>query len=152
MSSKVGVLLINVGTPDAPDVPAVRRYLREFLSDRYVISLPYLARMLLLYGVILPFRPKRSAKAYQAVWTEQGSPLRVYSQQCADTLQQVLGDGYRVVLGMRYGQPSLSEAVNALPVDCNEVVVVPLFPQYAQATTKTSVLAARKLLHGHFNY
>jgi ferrochelatase len=136
-----GCLLVNLGTPDAPTVPAVRRYLREFLMDPRVVDLPWLVRALLVYLVILPFRPKRSAHAYAKVWdASRGSPLMFHTRDLADALGAALGDTWKVAVGMRYGAPSITAGLADL-ADCDDVVVVPLFPQYAEATSG-SVIAA----------
>src|SRR5689334_15368824 len=100
-----GLLLVNLGTPDAPRPREVRRFLREFLADPRVLDIPVLLRFLLLYLFILPFRPKASSKAYQAVWTEEGSPLLVHGRALAASLSQRLEGEYDVALGMRYGNP-----------------------------------------------
>lgn len=143
--TKKGLLLINIGTPDSFDVRAVRRYLREFLSDKRVIDLPIIFRYLLLYCFILPFRPQKSAHAYQAIWTEQGSPLLYYSQQLCDKLQKKLGDNYHVVLGFRYGTPSIGEALEQLKT-CEQITILPLYPQYSSAATGSSIEKALQLL------
>jgi ferrochelatase len=135
---KRGLLLINLGTPDAPAVPAVRRYLREFLSDPRVIDLPSLVRYILLYCFILPFRPQQSTHAYQRIWTEQGSPLLTNSMALAATVAKRLQATHSVVLGMRYGQPSLTHALAQL-ADCDEITILPLFPHYASATTGSCI-------------
>lgn len=135
----IGVLLVNLGTPDAPTTSAVRRFLAEFLGDRRVLDLPAIPRALLLYGVILPFRPRRSARAYQAIWTPEGSPLRVEGEALARDLQAALGQGYQVELAMRYGRPGLDEALDRL-AGTGDIVVAPLYPQYASSTTG-SILA-----------
>ena len=135
---KKGLLLINIGSPDSPDIPAVRRYLREFLSDKRVIDLPALLRYILLYGVILPFRPRKSAHAYQAIWTKKGSPLISYSEQLCEQLQQHLGEDYKVVLGMRYGTPSILNALKQLKT-CEQITILPLYPQYSSAATGSSI-------------
>ena len=141
-----GVLLINVGTPDAPDVASVRRYLREFLSDPYVIDIHPIARWLLLHLVILPRRPAVSAAAYQKVWTDEGSPLRVHGLALAKALEQELGDGHRVVLGMRYGSPSIRDGLEALSrAGARRIVVFPLYPQYASSSTETSLVEVRRV-------
>lgn len=140
--ARATVVLINVGTPDAPTTPAVRRYLREFLSDPRVVDLPPLGRWALLNFVILPFRPKKSAALYRAIWTEQGSPLLVHGRALAAALQQELPHA-RVVLAMRYGSPALAEALACAD---ERVVLVPLFPQYASATTGSALAEARRLL------
>ncbi len=142
-----GVLLINLGTPRAPTVRAVRAYLKEFLSDPLVIDVPWLVRQILLRAVILPFRPKQSAHAYQQIWTDEGSPLLVHSLQFKDALQTVLGDEYRVELGMRYGEPTIQAAVQKLyKKGCHKVLVFPMFPQYSSAASGSALLAAKSQL------
>ncbi|MEE8141487.1 MAG: ferrochelatase [Planctomycetota bacterium] len=132
----IGVLLVQLGTPDAPTPKALRRYLREFLGDPRVINLPRPARWLLLNLIILPFRPARSAALYRRIWTDEGSPLLLTSQAQAQGLQELLGDGYQVALGMRYGRPTLKAALGSLVKSrCARLVVLPLFPQYSSATT-----------------
>jgi len=150
MSTKTGLLLINLGTPDEPTTPAVRRYLREFLSDPRVIDINAVGRSLLLNLVILPFRPKRSAHAYQAIWDpERGSPLMYHSRDLAAGVAAALGESWHVELAMRYGNPSIPAALAALDAAAVErIVVLPLFPQYASSSTGTAVarvlgLAAR---------
>lgn len=131
-----GLLLMNLGTPTAPTTGAVRTYLKEFLSDPRVIDIHPIARALLLYGVILPFRPSRSAKAYAEVWTEEGSPLLVNSERLTEAVTEQMGQGWKVVLGMRYGQPAMSEALKQL-VDAgvDRIAVIPMYPQYATSST-----------------
>ncbi len=142
-SPPVGVLLIQLGTPKSPAVSDVRTYLREFLSDRRVIDLPAPARALLLNAVILPFRPRRSAHAYSQIWTEDGSPLTIFTQALADGVSERLGDGFRVAVAMRYQEPSLASGVaQLLAAGCEKVVVLPLFPQYASASTGSAIEAA----------
>lgn len=140
-----GLLLINLGTPQAPCIPEVRRYLREFLSDPRVIDLPLPLRALLLYGTILPFRPKISAKAYQAIWTTEGSPLLVHCQNLVAKLQAKLQGQVTVALGMRYGQPSIASALEQL-AGCREITVLPLYPQYSSAATGSSIEKTLSLL------
>lgn len=135
---KKGLLLINIGTPASPDAKAIRTYLEAFLSDKRVIDLPAPLRYLLLYGFILPFRPKKSSKAYQQIWTDKGSPLLVYSQQLVSAVTETLGQDWKVVLGMRYGKPSLEQAFVQLQ-DCDEITILPLYPQYASASTGSSL-------------
>src|SRR5262245_3883513 len=125
MPQRVGLLLMSLGTPDAPDPRAVRRYLREFLSDPRVLDLPPLRRSLLLHLLILPFRPRRSAAAYRAIWTAEGSPLLVHARALTARVQALAGSATRVALGMRYGRPSLGEALDQL-ADCDQLVVLPL--------------------------
>lgn len=143
-----GILLINLGTPDDPSVASVRRYLKEFLSDPLVLTLPFLPRYLLLYLFILPFRPARSAKYYRAVWTKNGSPLLHYSQSFTEKLQAHLGNSYTVRLGMRYGKPSISDALKALQ-HCDSLTILPLFPQYASATTGSAIALTLNLLNSY---
>jgi ferrochelatase len=120
----------------------VRRYLREFLSDPRVIDLPWLPRKLLLEGAILPTRPRRSAAAYEKVWTDAGSPLLVHGRALRDALQQRLGRGFRVELGMRYGNPSLADGLRRLEEHgVREVTALPLFPQYASSSSGSALEA-----------
>jgi ferrochelatase len=135
-----GALLVNLGTPDAPTTRAVRRYLREFLSDPRVIDIAPIARALLLYGVILPFRPKKSAAAYRQIWTERGSPLLFHTQDLTAAVSQRLGPNWRVAMAMRYGNPGLDTALTALQqAGVDRIVVVPLYPQYASSSTGSSL-------------
>lgn len=151
MCMKQGILLLNLGSPDAPTTKAVRSYLRTFLSDPLVIDIPAVARNLLLYGVILPFRSPKTAEAYQSIWTEEGSPLIVYSEQLKLALQQKLDDNFFVALGMRYGNPSIENAVKELTVaGCERVAVLPLFPQYSLAATGSAVQLALQTLAPHY--
>lgn len=136
--SKTGVVLINLGTPNAATKKSVRRYLRQFLNDPRVINLPSLIRFLLVHAVIIPFRTKASTKAYQAIWTPEGSPLLRNSLSLLEKVSAELGDAYQVVLGMRYGEPSIASAFAQL-IACDTVIVVPLFPQYSSAATGTAI-------------
>lgn len=139
-SAPIGVLLVQLGTPDSPSVPDVRRYLAEFLADPRVIDIHPVSRWLLLNLVILRTRPKNSAHAYQKIWTDRGSPLLFHSQDLAAALQTALGQGHRVALGMRYGQPALAGALAELQrAGCDHVVVVPLYPQYSSAATASAL-------------
>lgn len=135
-----GVLLLNLGTPDDCSVKAVRRYLREFLCDRRVITLPSLLRWLLVYGLILPFRPKQTAHAYAQIWEETGSPLLTHSLALQKALANYLSDDYQIALGMRYGNPSLKHAISSLRA-CQKITIIPLYPQYASATTGSTIEA-----------
>jgi ferrochelatase len=144
--SQIGVLLVNLGTPDAPDRASVRRYLKEFLWDPRVVEVPRLAWWFVLNGIILNTRPGRSAKAYQKVWTDQGSPLMEISlrQRAAleATLNRRLGCEVPVVLGMRYGSPSIRSALDQLrDKGARRILVLPLYPQYS-ATTTASIFDA----------
>ncbi len=136
-----GLLLVNLGTPDAPTAPALRRYLRAFLGDPRVIDLPAPLRWLLLELFILPWRPRQSARAYRSIWEAEGSPLLVRSRALAGAVAGRLGHEWQVVLGMRYGSPSIGEALEALDqAGSDPVVVLPLFP-HAAASTRGSALA-----------
>ncbi|NLR92675.1 ferrochelatase [Flammeovirga agarivorans] len=133
---KKGVLIVNLGTPDSQKTPDVRKYLREFLMDERVIDIPFYKRWPLVNLIIAPFRAPKSAKEYEKVWTENGSPLLYYGLESKKLLQEALGDEYVVALGMRYQNPSIQSALLELKSKgVNEIVVVPLFPQYASATT-----------------
>lgn len=137
---RTGVLLINLGTPDSPEVSDVRRYLREFLSDPRVIDIAAPLRWLLLNAIILPFRPAKSAHAYKSIWTPEGSPLLVYERALEAGVRAKLGDGYVVELAMRYGSPSIASALAKLEAaDLERIVVLPLFPQYASASTGSAM-------------
>jgi ferrochelatase len=139
-AERIGVLLVNLGTPDSPSYFAVQRYLREFLGDRRVIDTSRLVWLPLLYGVVLPFRPIRTVRNYRRVWMQGGSPLAVYSARLTTKvglcLAERFGDRVRVALGMTYGNPSLAHAIQAL-VDENvtRLLVLPLYPQYCSSTT-----------------
>lgn len=137
---KIGVLLINLGTPDAPDAPSVRRYLKEFLSDPRVVELPKLLWQPILQGIILNTRPKKSAAAYSLIWTADGSPLAaITKRQCAE-LQALLGAEAVVRYAMRYGNPSIPSQLDALIAEgCERILIAPLYPQYSGATTATAV-------------
>ena len=144
---RVGVLLVNLGTPEASSPAAVRRYLAEFLSDPRVVEIPRLAWAPILHGVILRTRPAKSAHAYQQVWTEQGSPLAAITARQAQALRKRLGDGIVVDWAMRYGKPAVGDRFAALQAQgCDRILVAPLYPQYS-AATNASVMDAlcRKL-------
>ncbi len=136
---RTGVLLCNLGTPDAPTTPAVRRYLAQFLDDPRVVEIPRWLWRPLLHGVILRVRPAKSAAKYATIWTEQGSPLRVWTEKQARLLGGYLGErGHRVLVreAMRYGSPSIGAQLDALRAEgATRVLVLPLYPQYAAATT-----------------
>ena len=134
-SRAAGVLLVNLGTPAAPTAREVRRYLREFLSDPRVLDMPAVSRWLLLEGVILRVRPRRSAEAYTKVWGPEGSPLLVHGRALRDAVAKALGPAHPVELAMRYGRPSIAEALGRLvAADVPKIVVLPLFPQYASSS------------------
>ena len=139
-AQKIGLLLINVGTPDAPTTGAVRRYLAQFLSDPRVIDIPSVPRWLLLHGIILRTRPRKSAHAYRSVWTPEGSPLLVHTLGLRDALRVELGAHWQVEVGMRYGRPSIAAALRAFQRGgVDRIVVAPMFPQEASATTGTAL-------------
>ena len=146
-SGRIGVLIVNLGTPDAAEPGAVKRYLGEFLSDRRVVEIPPLVWQPILRGIILNTRPKKSAHAYQQVWTDQGSPLAVITRQQAEAMQDRLGDGVIVDWAMRYGTPSIGDRLQTLmDQGCERILLAPLYPQYCAATTATVVdKAADKL-------
>ncbi|KQN25450.1 ferrochelatase [Sphingomonas sp. Leaf33] len=136
---KVGVLLINLGTPDSADARAVKRYLGEFLSDRRVVEIPQLLWQPILRGIILTTRPKKSAHAYQQVWTDAGSPLAAFTAQQSAALKDAFGPGVVVDWAMRYGNPSIADRIAALKAQgCERILLAPLYPQYCAATTATA--------------
>jgi protoporphyrin/coproporphyrin ferrochelatase len=137
---RIGVLLVNLGTPDAPSYFAVQRYLREFLADRRVINTSRLIWLPLLYGVILPFRPVQTARKYRSIWLQEGSPLAVYSARLTakvgSVLQARFDDQIRVELGMTYANPSIAHALESLcEQNVKKLLVLPLYPQYCSSTT-----------------
>ncbi|MBX9899085.1 MAG: ferrochelatase [Qipengyuania sp.] len=139
-SGGIGVLLVNLGTPDAAEPEAVRRYLAEFLSDRRVVEIPPLIWQPVLRGVILNTRPRKSAHAYRQVWTEQGSPLAAITRAQAAGLQARLGADVTVEWAMRYGAPAIPDRLEALMAQgCERILFAPLYPQYCSATTGTAV-------------
>lgn len=139
----IGVVVAQLGTPDAPTARALRPYLGQFLSDTRVIDYHPFLWQPILRGIILRLRPRKSAKLYERIWTEQGSPLYVYTQQQADGLQQRLGDAYRVVVGMTYGNPSMKSVIRQLEEEgINRIVILPMYPQYSSTTTASVYDAA----------
>jgi len=133
---EIGVLLVNLGTPDSPHPKDVYRYLVEFLTDERVIDIPWLQRQLLVRGIIIPSRYKQSAHSYQQIWTSDGSPLMVYSKKVCHALQNTLGNNFHVELAMRYQNPSLEKGLmNTLTKNIRHLIILPLFPQYASAST-----------------
>ena len=146
---KVGVLLINLGTPDAPEPGAVRIYLREFLSDPRVVEIPYLLWQPILRGVVLRTRPRKSAHAYKQVWTEEGSPLAAITARQARALAGAFGDDVIVDHAMRYGRPAIADRLDALKGQgCERILLAPLYPQYCAATTATANDTAFRRLSG----
>lgn len=142
---KHGLLLINLGTPQNTNHSSVRCYLQQFLMDKRVIDLPIWLRYVLVYGFILPFRTKRSAHAYQTIWTKQGSPLLVHSQELTKQIQKALGEECKVALGMRYGEPSIMSALNQLK-DSESLTILPLYPQYSSAASGSAIAEALRII------
>jgi ferrochelatase len=144
---KTGVLLINLGTPDSPKTADVRKYLTQFLNDPRVIDISPLGRFILVNGIIVPFRASKSAKLYEKIWTNEGSPLLVNSIKTKEKLQSALGDSYLVELGMRYQQPSLESALDKLrAAHVNRIIMIPMYPQYASSSTGSSVEEAMRVI------
>ena len=136
---KIGVLLTNLGTPDAPDPKSVKRYLGEFLSDRRVVEIPAIAWQPILRGIILNTRPKKSAHAYGLVWSDEGSPLAAITRRQAQALTDAFGEGVIVDYAMRYGNPAIADRLAALKdAGCERILIAPLYPQYCAATTATA--------------
>jgi protoporphyrin/coproporphyrin ferrochelatase len=136
MQDKVGVLLVNLGTPDSPATGDVRRYLREFLMDKRVVDYPAAARWPLVNLIIAPFRAPKSAKEYRKLWQDRGSPLKYYGEDVVELLQQELDDRYLVKLAMRYQKPSIKSVLEEFQAEkVSSIICIPLFPQYASATT-----------------
>ena len=134
--SRVGVVFSNLGTPKSSEPEDVAVYLREFLMDPYVIDLPWPFRFSLVQGIIAPFRSKKSALNYKKIWTAKGSPLLFHTQATAQSLQEVLGSKYKVVVAMRYGSPSFEQAYEKLK-DCQEIILFQQYPQFADSTVTT---------------
>jgi ferrochelatase len=146
---KIGVLLINLGTPDAPHARAVRRYLAEFLSDPRVVEIPAIAWRPILHGIILRTRPRRSAEAYNQVWTNEGSPLAVIARRQAHALRERFHDRVSIHWAMRYGNPGIAAAIgNMVEEGCTRILAAPLYPQYCAATTATANDAVFAVLAG----
>ena len=146
---KTGVLLLNLGTPDSTSVSDVRRYLKEFLSDPRVVEFPRALWWFVLNGIILNTRPKKSAAAYEKIWTDSGSPLLNYSQMLADRLQSALNHQHKVVLAMRYGSPSVASGLAELrAANISRILILPLYPQYSATTTASTFDAITKELQG----
>jgi len=144
--TKRAILLANLGSPDKPKTKEVRKYLNQFLSDPYVIQLPWILRRLLISLFILPTRPKKSAEAYQSVWTKEGAPLIVLSEQLKQALQAKLD--YPVAMAMRYGKPSIKKQLITLvkKQGATDIFFIPLYPHYAESTITTSVAEAKRVI------
>lgn len=144
---RVGVLLVNLGTPDAPTPAAVKRYLGEFLMDPRVVEIPRLVWWPILNGIILNTRPKKSAHAYSQVWTDAGSPLAAITRTQAEALQARLGQGVQVDWAMRYGNPSVTAKIQQMKDQgCDRILVAPMYPQYSGATTASAMDAVGSAL------
>ena len=148
MIEKIGILIVNTGTPDAPTQSAVRAYLREFLSDKHVVKIPRILWLPILYGLILPRRPKQSVQFYQKIWTHEGSPMRVIMQKLSASLQESFQkQPVAIELGMNYGQPSIQLGLeNLRNQSVDRVIVLPLFPQYSDTTIASSVDLVKRAL------
>ncbi len=156
MSSDTGVLIVNLGTPDAPTPAAVRRFLAEFLWDRRVVDLPRIPWWILLNGLVLPFRPRRSARAYREIWTDAGSPLLTHTRAIIAALERklhaTLPSPPQVAMGMTYGNPSIASALEPLlAAGIRRLVVLPLYPQYSATTTAAAVDRVQAALAGRTN-
>ncbi len=154
---RIGILLVNLGTPDAPTTAAVRKYLAEFLSDRRVVEIPALIWKVILHGVILRVRPAKSAKKYASIWMKEGAPLLVWSERQAQYLRGNLGEQLKAIglppdyvaieVAMRYGNPGMASALDKLKAaNCDRLLVLPMYPQYAASTTATACDAVFDLL------
>lgn len=147
MSGKTGILLINLGTPDSPLVGDVRRYLFEFLNDPRVIDINPIGRFFLVNFIIVPFRAPKSAKVYKELWTEQGSPIIIYGDSVKEKLQKELGNQFEVEIAMRYQNPSLDDVLERMrKKNYQKIIILPLFPQYASASTGSAIDKAMKII------
>jgi len=151
-SKKIAVLLTNLGTPTEPTASALRRYLREFLSDPRVVEIPRLVWMMILHGIVLRIRPARSAKLYQRIWTKHGSPLMVISraqqQRVSDVITEQHGEHVKVMVAMRYGEPTIANALRECQAQgAQTLIVLPLYPQYASPTTGSTFEAVTRELN-----
>ncbi|QJB70425.1 ferrochelatase [Parasphingorhabdus halotolerans] len=152
-TGRIGLLLVNLGTPDAPEKGAVKRYLKQFLSDKRVVEIPSIIWQPILRGIILNTRPKKSAHAYSLVWTDEGSPLAVHTKNQAAAIGERLGDGVMTDWAMRYGNPSVESRIQAMKdAGCERILVAPLYPQHSGATTASvhdAVFDAIKAMRWH---
>lgn len=145
---KIGVLLINLGTPDSPSVKDVRKYLRQFLNDPRVIDINPVGRFFLVNGIIVPFRAPKSAKIYQQLWTKDGSPLLIYGNKVKEKLQRVLPANYTVELAMRYQNPSLKSVLAKMQKEgYSKIILLPMFPQYASSSTGSAIEEAMRIIN-----
>jgi len=142
--NKTAILLMNVGSPDKPDVGSVRKYLVQFLNDKRVIDLSWLLRKFLVNVIIIPFRVKKSTGLYKKLWTEKGSPLVLYSEELKTKLQKHLGQNFGVFVGMRYGNPSIKKVLSEIKKSgFQKIVLLPLFPHFAISTAETALVEAK---------
>ena len=149
-NGRTGVLLVNLGTPERPVCPGLRDYLSEFLMDPRVIELPALFRAILVRGIIVNIRSHKSAATYRQIWTENGSPLMLNTQGLCKKTQEVLGDDFDVAMGMRYGKPSVANALKELhDKGVRKLVAIPLYPQYSGSTNGSTFDALGKALSKH---
>jgi ferrochelatase len=141
-----GLVLLNLGTPDSHQVSDVRKYLAEFLMDPLVIDIPFVARLALIYGIILPLRPKKSAAAYKKIWTERGSPLLFHLVDLGEKVSKNLNSEFQVEIAMRYGKPTLESAMkNLAKSGAKKIKILPLYPQYSLAATESSIVKAKEI-------
>jgi ferrochelatase len=147
MKAGIGVLLINLGTPNSPSVKDVRKYLFEFLNDPRVIDITAIARFFLVNFIIVPFRAPKSAKIYKEMWTENGSPILFYGESVKRKLQEELGDNYKVELAMRYQNPRLDDVLARMEKhNYEKIIIIPLFPQYASASSGSAIEKVMKII------
>lgn len=143
---KTGLLIVNIGTPESPTTTDVGRYLKKFLMDEDVISLPFLFRWILVHLLIVPFRAVKSAAKYAKIWTPEGSPLKVNTDQFSQLLQEKLGANYTVKIGMAFSEPSIHTSLKQFENEnVDQIIICPMFPQYAEATTGAVLKAAKKI-------
>lgn len=149
---KKGVLLINVGTPESPEIKGIKKFLKEFLMDPRVIDIPYIQRWIILNLLILPRRPAKVAIKYKRIWKKEGSPLMLYSNRIKQLLNEELGEKYVVDIAMRYGTPSIETSINYLmKQNINQLHIIPMFPQYSSAATGSVIEKVLKIIR-KFNY
>ncbi len=152
LSGPTGILVVNLGTPDAPSRGAVRRYLKQFLLDPRVIDIPAVPRHLLVRGLIAPFRAGSSSKLYKQVWTDEGSPIKIYAENLVEGLQEHFEEGIHVELAMRYQNPSIQAALDKFQkMAVSKIIVLPLFPQYASASTGSVHEEVMRIVSSWFN-
>ncbi|MDH5716166.1 MAG: ferrochelatase [Spirochaetia bacterium] len=145
-----GILLVNLGSPDTCKTSDVRRYLAEFLMDKRVIDIPFLFRFIIIYFFILPFRPRKSAKAYKQIWTQEGSPLIVNSLYAAESLRKALKNKYSIEISMRYGSLSIVKGLNKLAKENKKIYIIPMFPHYAMSSYETCVEKVKSIASRYF--